>query len=414
MPDVAALDLPVLDPTDPALRGERFHRMLADVAARTWLARTDLGYVVLEREAAMAFLGDRRLAFPSVQILELQGVHDGPVYERTRDGLMAKSGSEHSRLRRLVTPAFTPKATDRLRPRIREMLEELWSRVGDAGETEFVDDFARRLPSMVIAELLGLPGQAERLADWSDALQGVFKLTAAQHRQETEAAYLEVYSYVAELVAERRVRPGEDLVSTLATITAEGDRLTDDECVSLITSVIAGGTDTTQAQLAHGMRLFAEHRDQWERLRADIALAPRAANEVLRFEPITPFTARLVVEEMHYRDVTFPRDTVVFVCSATANRDASAFDAPDRFDITADRQNTPILTFGYGGHYCLGANLARAELAETFAFLAPRMLDLELREPPVFGPPTGIYTMESVPLRFRPGDEHPTHTEGVT
>ncbi len=404
MPDVGVLDLPVLDPTDPTLRGERFHEVLADLAARGWLARTDLGYVILDREAGMTFLGDRRLAFPSVQILELQGVHDGPVYERTRDGLMAKTGAEHARVRRLVTPAFTPKATDRLRPRIREMLEQLWSRVAERGETEFVDDFARRLPSMVIAELLGLPGQAERLADWSDALQGVFKLTAAQQRAEIEAAYLDVYSYIEELVAERRARPTDDLVSTLARISEEGDRLTDDECVSLITSVIAGGTDTTQAQLAHGMRLFAEHPDQWKHLRADPSTAPRAANEILRYEPITPFTARLVVEEMQYRDVTFPRDTVVFVCTATANRDPGAFDTPERFDITVDRPNAPILTFGYGPHYCLGANLARAEIAETFAFLAPRMVDLEFAAPPVFGPPTGIYAMESVPIRFVRGD----------
>src|SRR5438105_12421378 len=105
---------------------------------------------------------------------------------------------------------------------------------------------------------------------------------------------------------------------------------------------------------------------------------------------------------MVYRDVTFPRATVVFVCTATANRDPAVFEAPGRFDITIHRPNAPIVTFGYGAHYCLGANLARAELAETFSFLAPRMLDMALAAPPVFGPPTGIYAMESVPLRFCP------------
>jgi cytochrome P450 len=282
------------------------------------------------------------------------------------------------------------------------MLEQLWSRVAATGGTEFVHDFARPLPSMVIAELLGLPGEAARLADWSDSLQGVFKFTAADDRAATEAAYLEVYGYVEKLVAERRTHPeDDDLVSTLAAISDGGDRLSDDECVSLICSVIAGGTDTTQAQLAHGMRLFAEHPEQWEQLGSDTSLAPRAANEILRYEPITPFTARLVVEDITYRDVAFPRDTVVFVCAATANRDPAAFEDPDRFDITIERPNAPIATFGYGAHYCLGANLARAEMAETFAFLAPRMRDVELSAPPAFGPPTGIYAMESVPLRFR-------------
>jgi cytochrome P450 len=169
----------------------------------------------------------------------------------------------------------------------------------------------------------------------------------------------------------------------------------------LICSVIAGGTDTTQAQLAHGMRLLVEHPDQWEHLRADPSLAPRAANEILRYEPITPFTARLVTEPLEYRDVRFPSNTVVFVCAATANRDPAVFADPDRFDITVDRGNAPLLTFGYGAHYCLGANLARAELAETFAFLTTRMRDVELASEPVFASPTGIYAMESVPVRFR-------------
>ncbi len=402
VPDVGDLDLPVLDPDDPSLRGARFHEVLGDLAARSWLARAELGYLVLDRDAGMSFLGDRRLAFPSVQILELQGVHEGPVYDRTRNGLMARTGDDHARLRRLVTPAFTPRATDRLRPRLREMLEELWARVAPNGQTEFVDDFARPLPSMVIAELLGLPGEAERLAAWSDALQGVFKLTAARERAAIETAYLDVYAYVEDLVRERRRHPGDDLVSTLAAISQDGDRLTDDECVSLICSVIAGGTDTTQAQLAHGMRLLVEHPDQWQRLRADPRLAARAANEILRYEPITPFTARLVTARVEHRGVGFPQHTVVFVCSATANRDPALFDAPDRFDITVDRGSAPILTFGYGAHYCLGANLARAELAETFAFLASRMGHVEFAASPVFGPTTGIYTMESVPVRFGP------------
>jgi cytochrome P450 len=180
----------------------------------------------------------------------------------------------------------------------------------------------------------------------------------------------------------------------------DGDRLTDDECATLIAAIISGGTDTTQAQLAHGMRLFAEHPDQWRLLAEHPELADRAATEVLRYEPVTPFTARIVMEELEYRDVTFPQGTVVFACAATANRDPRVFDRPDVFDITVDRGRAPVLTFGFGDHFCLGAQLARLELAETFAFLAPRMRGLAFDGEPVFGSPTGIYTMGSVTLRF--------------
>jgi cytochrome P450 len=397
----AELDVPVLDHTDPGLRGERFHAVLGDLARRSWLGRTDLGFVVFEREAVMALLRDRRLAFPAVQLLELQGITEGPVYDRTANGLMARHGEDHARLRRIVSPAFTPKATERLRPRLHDMLEDLWSGIAQDGACDFVTAVATRLPSMVIAELLGLPGEDERLAEWSADLQGIFDMDA-EDRPALEAAYLDVYSYVEELLAARRADPGPDLVSTLAALEQEGDRLSDDECVTLVCSVIAGGTDTTAAQLSHAMRLFVEHPEQWDLLARSPELAPAAAAEVLRFEPITPFTARLALDEVELRGVSFPPGSVLFACAATANRDPEVFADPDRFDITAERSTAQLLTFGFGSHFCLGANLARAEIAETLAFLAPRMRSPSFDGEPVFGSPTGIYPLESLPIRFEP------------
>jgi cytochrome P450 len=398
---VAELELPVLDHADPELRGERFHQVLGDLARRSWLGRTDLGFVVLEREAVMALLRDRRLAFPAVQLLELQGITEGPVHDRTAKGLMARHGDDHARLRRIVSPAFTPKATERLRPRLHALLEELWQGIAADGRCDFVPAVATRLPSMVIAELLGLPGQAERLAQWSADLQAVFSMEP-DDRARVETAYLDVYAYVESLLAERRADPGPDLISTLAALEQDGDRLSDDECVTLVCSVIAGGTDTTAAQLSHAMRLFVEHPEQWEALARRPELAPAATAEVLRFEPITPFTARLALDEVELNGVSFPPGSVLFACAATANRDPEVFVDPDRFDITAERGTAQLLTFGFGSHFCLGANLARAEIAETLAFLAPRMRNPEPDGEAVFGSPTGIYPLESLPVRFDP------------
>jgi len=123
---------------------------------------------------------------------------------------------------------------------------------------------------------------------------------------------------------------------------------------------------------------------------------------VLRFEPIAPFTARLVREELELSGIVFPVGTVLFICAATANRDSETYTAPDRFDITADRSGAQVLSFGFGEHFCAGAHLAKAEVIEALAFLAPRMRDLELDGEPVFGTPTGIYTMRSLPVRFSP------------
>jgi cytochrome P450 len=160
--------------------------------------------------------------------------------------------------------------------------------------------------------------------------------------------------------------------------------------------VLAGGVDTTQSQLAHAMRLFASHPEQWELLAANPdKLAPAAVQEVLRLEPIAPFTARIVLEDTEHRGVLFPAGTIVAVCAERANREAGG----ETFDITAAR-DAKLFTFGAGAHFCLGANLARAELEEGLKFLAPRMPGLTLNGEPVLGGVEGIYNVESLPLRW--------------
>ena len=389
------LDLPSYDHLDGAT-GARFHELLDELAQQSWLVRGVAGLAVLDREVGNELLRDKRFSFPALELLQLQGVTSGPIWDRTVDGLMVQSGEAHARLRRLLMPAFTPRAVERLRPRLRELVAELWDPVAGAGECEFVSTLAEPLPSQAIAELLDVPGDAPALARWSVLLQEVFKFRLHEVGPQVEQAYAEVRAYVADKLAQRRRAPGEDLISVIG-----ATDLTDDECVTLVCSVISGGTDTTQAQLAHGIRLFAEHPDQWDLLAADPSLAEQAAEEVLRYEPITPFTARLATEDVEVRDVTFPEGTVVFICAATANRDPKAFEEPHRFDITKKRDAAP-LTFGFGAHYCIGANLARAELVETFAYLAQRVTGLRLAGDPVFGTPTGIYALESLPIAYDP------------
>ncbi|MCW2570138.1 MAG: cytochrome [Frankiales bacterium] len=393
------LELPSYDHIGPTVTGEGFHAALGALARETWIARGSMGYAVLEREAGNAVLRDRRMAFPALELLQLQGITAGPIWDRTADGLMVQSGEAHNRLRKQLAPAFTPRATERLRPRLRELVAELWEPVADCGQVEFVKTVAEPLPSMAIAELLGVQGDAPLLARWSILLQEIFKFRLGEVAAEVEAAYDEARSYVFAKLAERRKEPGDDLISVLAA----GTELDDDDYVTLICSVISGGTDTTEAQLAHGLRLFAQHPEQWALLADKPELAEQAVEEVLRFEPITPFTARIATEDVELQgvgreSVVVPKGTVLFVCAATANRDPAAFSDPDRFDIT--RAPAAVLTFGFGAHYCIGAYLARAELAEAFSFLAPRTPGLHLDGEPVFGPTTGIYAMESLPIAW--------------
>jgi hypothetical protein len=272
-------DLPLLAHDDPAFAGPRFHEVLDDLVSRSWLVRSDLGYLVLGREPGMALLKDRRLSFPAVELLELQRLTDGIIYDDTTKGLMAQSGQPHARLRRLVSAAFTPRQVERLRPRLRAYLAGLWQDIAQKGRCDVVTALARPLPSMAIAELLGVPGDAALLARWSAGLQAVFDMDMTANRAEIEAACEDVRDYVLDLVPRRRQRPGEELVSVLVQHEQDGDRLSDDEIVTLASSVIAGGTDSTESQLAHGLRLFADHPDQWDRLGDNPALAEHGARK---------------------------------------------------------------------------------------------------------------------------------------
>ncbi|GIH93382.1 cytochrome P450 [Planobispora siamensis] len=393
---VTELDLPEFDYSAPDLTGEVYHRRLAEAAGRGWLAQGPLSYVVLDRESGEFFLRSRAAAFPGRQIAELFGAVTGRLWEQIDANILNQGGERHRRLRALVGPAFTPRAADRWRPAMRGFLEELWD--AKATSCEFVASVARPYPALTVAAVLGAPPQdAPRLHEWSNWVQRQFDVRAlATELPRIERAVAEVYDYVEALLAERRAAPGHDLVSALLATEEQGDRLSHAECVNLVLNVLAGGVDTTQAQLSHALRLFAGHPGQWALLADDPGLAARAVQEVLRYEPITPFTARICVEDVEHRGVVFPAGTIVAICAERGNRE---IEAGEEFDVTAER-DPRILTFGAGAHYCLGANLARAELEEALAFLAPRMPELALDGEVGFGGVEGIYGLQSLPLRW--------------
>ena len=397
-PVVDDLELPVFDYTEPGLTGEVYHQRLAAVRQQGWLARSPLSYVALDRESGEFFLRARQTAFPGREIADLFGITGGRLREMIDANILNQSGDRHRRLRQLVWPAFTPRAADRWRPAMRGFLAGLWQDLGGAADCEFVTAFAKPYPSLTIAAVLGAPaGDAPQLHEWSSWVQRQFDIRAlANEPDRIERAVQELYDYVEALLEKRRSEPSDDLISTLLAAEAEGDRLSHAECVNLVLDVVAGGVDTTQAQLSHGMRLFASHPEQWAALARDPGLVPAAVSEVLRFEPITPFTARICLEPVEHRGVSFPAGSIVAICAERANRDVPA---GDEFDIGRDAADR-LLTFGAGPHFCLGSNLARAELEEALTFLPARMPGLQLAGPVQLGGVEGIYGVDSLPLAW--------------
>jgi cytochrome P450 len=397
----AELELPSFDHTAADLRGDRYRTAMSEIEGHDgWLAASPFGFIVLDREAGEFFLRTKAAVFPGLTIADLFQVTEGPLREEIAKNIINVNGDDHRRLRNLVNPALAPRAVDRYRPAMRRFLDRLLGEVPPDGGCEFISTFAKPYPSLVIAEVMGAPlGDAPRLHHWSNVIQRQFDPTSLMaERAEIEQAVAEFYAYEDELIARRRPAPGDDLISALIKAEEAGDRLSDDELRNLVLNILVGGVDTSQSQLAHAIRLLAEHPDQWELLRADPrGLASAAVDEALRFEPITPFTARILVDEVEHRGVTFPAGSIVLVSAWHANRQGVN---PDRFDLTAERGGARLLTFGAGIHYCAGANLARAEMQEGLAFLAERVTSLTLDGEPGFGTPSGIYGLETLPLRL--------------
>ncbi|HUZ56667.1 MAG TPA: cytochrome P450 [Streptosporangiaceae bacterium] len=396
---IGDLDLPEFDMTDAGLSGDAYHERLAAVREQGWLVRSPIAFVVLDREAGEFFLRARQTAFPGREIAELFGITGGRLAEQIDANILNLTGDRHRRRRALVAPAFTPRSAARWQPVMREIASALWLELAGRSECEFVSWFGGPFPARTTAAVIGAPQQdAAALHEWSSLVQRQFDIRAlAAEPERIEQAVCELYDYVAELLERCRSEPADDLISALLRTEAEGERLTGPECVNLVLNVLAGGVDTTAAQLAHALRLFAAHPDQWEALRQQPELVARAVGEVLRFEPITPFTARLCTEQIEHRGVIFPAGTIVAICAERANRETISGEV---FDITAEPAGDRVLTFGAGSHFCLGQNLARAELSEALSFLAPRLPRLRAAGPERLGGVEGICGIESLPLAW--------------
>ena len=401
-PNVFDANLPSVD-YQQAQGPEEAHQIIARARKQAPIALGPYGPELLTYELVRSVLRDSTFRVPQGFTLAAQGITSGPLWDRTASNLLSLDGAEHHRLRRLVSKVFTPKAAERLRTTAIDVINELVDPLAAVGRCDLVADVATQYPIPIICALLGAPRKDwELFSSWADDVLKAFFWNAANDAPIILRAWDELDAYVDGMVAERRHTLTDDLISDLIRAEDDGDRLTHDELLMLVSGLLIAGTDTTRNQLAASAHVLHEHPDQWALLAEHPELAPKAVEETMRHSPIAFATMRTPVEDVELGGVSIPAGTLVLVNSAAANRDPAAYDDPDRLDIT--RESPPaMLTFGGGMHYCLGVHLARIELVEALTVITRRMPNPRLTGPVPWKPLTGMSGPASLPIEFDAG-----------
>lgn len=359
--------------TDPEVYADPYPllRELRETAPVHKLSSADYWVLTRYEDCRMA-LRDPRMGNPEpgdeVPTLTAERVRT-PHEERT---FLFLNPPDHTRLRSLVSRAFTPRRVEGLRTAVEEMTAELLDSLAASGGGDLIDQLAFPLPANVISEMVGVP-RADR--DWlrplvSDLAGTLEPNISEQERERAEASGAKVKAYFDELIDRRRVEPRDDLLSALIAASDGEDRLTQREIGLTLSLIYAAGFETTTNLIGNMVDTLIRHPDELAQLRADQSLVPGAVDEVLRFQPPVQVDARYTFEDVEIGGQTIAKGSMVLMLLGAANRDPDAIDDPDRFDI--GRREAPLLSFGSGIHYCLGASLARLEGQVVLAGLLDR------------------------------------------
>ncbi|MFG3656751.1 cytochrome P450 [Streptomyces sp. NPDC047706] len=375
----AASDL-AFDPWDPAFLADPYPAY-AELRARGrvfYFEPTDQ-WLVPHHADVSALLRDRRLG----RTYQHRFTHEDfgrtapepehePFHTLNDHGMLDLEPPDHTRIRRLVSKAFTPRTVERLKPYVDKLAGELVAALAEAGGGDLLTDVAEPLPVAVIAEMLGIP-EPDRapLRPWSADICGMYELNPSQ---ETAAravrASVEFSDYLRELIAQRRKAPGEDLISGLIAAHDEGDRLTEQEMISTAVLLLNAGHEATVNATVNGWWALFRDPGQLAALRADHSLVPSAVEELMRYDTPLQLFERWVLDEIEIDGTMIPRGAEIAMLFGSANHDDQVFAAPERLDLT--RRDNPHISFSAGIHYCIGAPLARIELAASMRALLER------------------------------------------
>ncbi|MDA0371236.1 MAG: cytochrome P450 [Actinomycetota bacterium] len=401
---ISAADIDLISPEDFARRGHPWEqyewlRANAPVFRHPEPRESGPGFWALTKYDDVKMVSRSPKIFSSFEKTAMLPDPDEANLFAGRQMMLNMDPPQHDRFKLLVSRGFTPKNAPLLRPRIEQLAREIVDAVIERGECDFVSEIAGRLPSGLIAELMGMPrADGERLYDLTEIMHTNDDAVAPPEVK--MAAIGEMLGYAQSVAEHKRSKPGDDLATLLVEAEIDGDRLTDLEFQWFFLLLVNAGGDTTRNLLAAGLQLLFDHPDQRRKLLADVdGLLPTAIEEMLRFtSPVSHFK-RTVMEDVEIRGQRIPKGDRVVMFYGSANRDEDVFERPDAFDVARDPN--PHVAFGAGGpHLCLGMHVARVELMVMFRELLTRMPHLEPNGPAERMHSSFIAGIHAMPVRF--------------
>jgi cytochrome P450 len=399
-PSVFDAGLPTLDYDLTTTPAQVYPQLLAALQQAA-IALGPFGPEVLSYELVRSVLRDGRFQIPPGLNLAVQGVTSGPLWDKVANSILGMEGPQHQRVRGVVSKAFTPRAVERLHATIVDVIDDIVEPISRRGHCDVVSDIARPYPVPIICALLGAPPEDwQQFALWADDIFKAFGFTFTPDVEPVVMrAWGELDDYVDDMVDRRRHTLTDDLLSDLIRAEHDGERLNAAELRMMASGVLLAGTDTTRNQVAASIDVLCDHPDQWALLGDNPDLALPAVDETMRHSPIAGATMRVTNEDVEIAGVVIPAGTMILANTAAANRDPEIYDDANRLDIT--RQGLPpILTFGAGVHYCLGANLARVEIAEALKAVTRRLSNPRRTGPAPWKPAVALSGPTSLPIAF--------------
>jgi cytochrome P450 len=368
--------------------------------AQGWCARTPYGLAVLRYDEVNKLIKDRRLRQGSWAWPAHNGV-TGRFADWWAGWLLNMEGEDHARLRRLLNPAFSPRALAELSATFVALANELVDGFAATGECEYVSQFAEPYAARVVAMLLGIPEEEwPAIAEVSATIGLAMGVTFAQELPRIEDALDRLFAYCDAIIADRTANPRDDFATTLVLAQRDGERLSPTELRDSMALLVFGGFDTTRNQLALAMKTFAEHPDQWALLAQRPELGKAAVEEVMRVSPTVTWVTREALADFEFQGLTIEAGTTVHLFSESAGTDPLAFADPS-FDITAEGR-VPHFGFGGGAHHCLGHFVGRMDMSVALPILARRMPDLRIGPGAEWMPLSGNTGAHRLPLLFTP------------